>query len=79
MHGRSSTCGRVINGPMILPERAQEPRVGLPASPGICQDDRPATGADSFDAALVSRVHRRLEANSETLEVIDPKAPTVSM
>lgn len=41
-------------------------------SPGTARTIGRATGADLvLDAALVSRVHCRLEANAETLEVID--------
>jgi pSer/pThr/pTyr-binding forkhead associated (FHA) protein len=41
-------------------------------SPGTVKTIGRATGADLvLDAALVSRVHCRLEANAETLEVID--------
>ncbi len=37
-----------------------------------CQDGRPSTSADLIlDAALVSRIHCRLEAHDETLEVVD--------
>ena len=36
------------------------------------QDSRPSAAADLIlDAALVSRIHCRLEANDETLEVVD--------
>lgn len=41
-------------------------------SPGSTKTIGRATGADLvLDVALVSRVHCRLEANGETLEVID--------
>lgn len=63
----------MINGPMWILQNAQEPsELVFRLSPGSVKTIGRATGADLIlDAALVSRVHCRLEANSETLEVID--------
>lgn len=59
---------------MWILQNAHEPSETLVfrLSPGSVKTIGRATGADLIlDAALVSRVHCRLEANSETLEVID--------
>lgn len=59
---------------MWILQNAEEPSESLifRLSPGAVKTIGRATGADLvLDAALVSRVHCRLEANDETLEVID--------
>ena len=59
---------------MWILQNAEEPSDSLlfRLSPGSVKTIGRATGADLvLDAALVSRVHCRLEANDETLEVID--------